>query len=538
MSDFICGLASMAGVDVDWCKGVVQGKKIDTPVGAACSSSPTGPILLDVVEDDSGRADASQDAKGDISFWDFFVKPEVEDVGEDGGGIDLQTQDTEVANEEIFQPPLPNYQESYYAYVTPGVIKGVYISDLDNDGFDEIILDDGGAPWFTIPDKLFVFGYDANSFLKQLWNKQLSEDNTYTTSPIIGDFNQDGIKEISQSVRFKGLLRFLHNGDESPFPNLPSEDFANFYSFLPRTLMAKDLTGDGVPEIVATGDNMQLYVLQNTGAFYPGWPQPLKGTKEQIQIGDMNQDGKPEIVTSDEDEMYYWDLNGQLAGEYQVNHSWLSSLFFVGNLDDDPASLEVVRYDEETVSDMYGKCSVYSSSGELLANWPTQGEYPWLMALADLNNDGKDEIIYRSRTNDLGYLYAATFDGQNLPGWPVAAPEGQEFKGYYSTNIKVAPLINGGEKFVLAGTAAMSCFSDNAPQSAFMPRVLVIKQDGQKLFQLDILLPNALTCDYSFVHLDTGDINNNGKIDLCASVFDDGKGSSIKIWEFNSVPEM
>jgi len=79
MSDFICGLASMAGVDVDWCKGVVQGKKIDTPVGAACTSSPTGPIYVDA---DVQRPEIKEVKVPPLDIWDAEISypPEVSEV--------------------------------------------------------------------------------------------------------------------------------------------------------------------------------------------------------------------------------------------------------------------------------------------------------------------------------------------------------------------------------------------------------------------------------------------------------------------------
>jgi len=76
---------------------------------------------------------------------------------------------------------------------------------------------------------------------------------------------------------------------------------------------------------------------------------------------------------------------------------------------------------------------VLNCNGDLLENWPvdlggTPGEYP---SLGDINNDGNLEIIskYFNSAQNLHKMYAISFNGNVLSGWPVIEGEGKSI--YY-----------------------------------------------------------------------------------------------------------
>lgn len=123
------------------------------------------------------------------------------------------------------------------------------------------------------------------------------------------DFNSDGKTDIATANQGSSSIQVLVN-------NTPASGIGNVSFSYPSPLLINantvlitcgDLNGDGKPDMVLSesGDRDRIFVLQNTtvgtGAPTFGAPKIIRLTGEKIhrtKIGDLDGDGKPEIVVS------------------------------------------------------------------------------------------------------------------------------------------------------------------------------------------------------------------------------------------------
>ncbi|HKW14780.1 MAG TPA: C25 family cysteine peptidase [Candidatus Krumholzibacteria bacterium] len=144
--------------------------------------------------------------------------------------------------------------------------------------------------------------------------------------------------------------------------------------------------------------SQQVFCFHGDGTVMPGWPKPtIDFVRAGICIGDIDGDGQPEIVAVDQKEnLYAWHKNGTE----------------VIDGDNNPATNGVFKH------------------------LPDNGQWQYQMpALADIDNDGKQEIIIA--TQDMK-LYVFNETGGNEPGWPVTLPN------YAGGGIAVGDIDNNG----------------------------------------------------------------------------------------------
>jgi len=203
-----------------------------------------------------------------------------------------------------------------------------------------------------------------------------SSQNTAT----IGDIDGDGTLEVV--VGNDKLYVWRYNGQEY----VDGDSLALTYGVF--TTIGDDFVGpaavadiDGVHghEIIAAArTSQQVYVFNYTGAVLPGWPQStLYPVQAAMSVGDLDGDGDLEIVAADEDGyIYAWHGDGSEFRDGDAD-SLTTGVFY--RLPDTPW----IHYQSP--------------------------------ALADLDNDGGDEILIGGQ--DLKF-YVFESDGSNFPGWP------------------------------------------------------------------------------------------------------------------------
>ena len=168
------------------------------------------------------------------------------------------------------------------------------------------------------------------------------------------------------------------------FPSLPT-------TFYDTVVTLADLTGDGVPEILALasgpgGDSDLLYAWTSTGALVSGnFPVAVAGTN--------------------------W------ASGFTVNANRLLPL-----LSKDGHSELLVAARTSSTSFCLKK---YAADGKPVA-WPTRTFNGYLsqMASGDVDGDGRREIVVCYWDGTYGFIEVLSPDGVTLPGWPVRFPSG------------------------------------------------------------------------------------------------------------------
>ncbi len=138
-----------------------------------------------------------------------------------------------------------------------------------------------------------------------------------------------------------------------------------------------DIDGDGLKEFVAsTWDSLRLYAFDRNGGMKPGFPVVAAESFSAVAIDDIDGDGKKEMAF------------GTNSGRFYVVR-WNGTDFFDG--DANPATIGVFKTGLGTFS--YGS-----------------------PAIADLDGDGKKEIVYGESS---GLLHAWRNNATEMPGFPV-----------------------------------------------------------------------------------------------------------------------
>lgn len=124
-----------------------------------------------------------------------------------------------------------------------------------------------------------------------------------TSSPVVGDMNNDGKDEIVVGLTYSsnifpdnslgGLYAFDRNGNI--LPGWPVEKGWNFWS----TPALADVNGDGYLEISASRLGFQTYLFRYDGTVMNGWPQTTGWNDYYGSVmGDINADSKVDVVTT------------------------------------------------------------------------------------------------------------------------------------------------------------------------------------------------------------------------------------------------
>ena len=237
----------------------------------------------------------------------------------------------------------------------------------------------------------------------------------------LGDFGQVQVEEVELTPE---ELQHLVVRDEVVYQQLanwPKKIVAhpNFKSF--RGVTLADITGDGRDEILMASWN-QLFVFNGEAQLV--WSLTLTGTATYPpSVADVTGNGQPEIVqltggVPNNGRAYVISKDGNILPGWPVsiNNNWLLSSPVLADLDSS-GQMEII-FGVRTVNQIH----VLKADGTPFnEHWPvTLSSIPaFTPSVGDINNDGQLNIIAGASN---GTLYAFDLNGQNIEGFPVAAP--------------------------------------------------------------------------------------------------------------------
>jgi len=243
----------------------------------------------------------------------------------------------------------------------------------------------------------------------------------------------------------------------NPFPQLTGFPVASFGGFNASPRVA-DLNQDGVNEIITASNDGTVYVLNQDGSNFPGWPINLVGTQpiDDIlilappAIADMDMDGDLEIIIADQ--FADAELNNphdpgqgtkvRYIGRVHVfnyDGTYLPGNwpFITGTPFTDPPTQKGFK-SGPTIADIAGDdhyeivignygdtVFAFDYTGTAVPGWPRNvGTDVFASAAAfDYNKDGKDEIVIAVKDDkeplDSGALYLFNGDGSIMPAFPI-----------------------------------------------------------------------------------------------------------------------
>jgi len=285
-----------------------------------------------------------------------------------------------------FQPAVPYTAGSYPSFVAVG--------DFNGDGNPDLAVENFGG-------SISVFtGTGTGSFS--------AATNYSVTSPagiVVADFNGDGKPDIATADYFGGKVRILINNGSGAFPT--NMEFAAGSG--PVFIAVGDFNGDGKPDlVVASSGSNQINVLLNTttgGALSFAAPIPYTvGTAPFfVDVADVNGDGKPDLITANSSSNDVSVLLGKGDGTFAPATNFAAgtapSSVAVGDFNGDgKADLAVTNYGPSTVSILLGN-GTGTIGGFQLTNTVNVGTNPNSIAAADLNSDGKLDLVTANYTD-------------------------------------------------------------------------------------------------------------------------------------------
>ena len=226
-----------------------------------------------------------------------------------------------------------------------------------------------------------------------------------------------------------------------------------------------DLNQDGVFEIVyAAGHSVNAYNIDGTQA--PGWPKDISPYYIEWvpSVGDIDGDGQDEIVavgfTSQSDgNIFAWHKGGNAVTGFPINHGYSNDPPVLADLDQD-GKMEII-----VTKRIYplGQICIYRGDGTVYPGWPKDLNHvpASSAAVGDIDGDGQPEIIAESYLA----LYAWKKNGDSIPGFPFILPNGDV--NSYSAPV-LADLDGDGFREIIFGTHNLSISGT----------VYILKKDG------------------------------------------------------------
>jgi subtilisin family serine protease len=189
-------------------------------------------------------------------------------------------------------------------------------------------------------------------------------------------------------------------------------------------LAVADLDGDAVKEILV-GSGTEVVVLEPDGSVRPGWPQSvglgLAVTQASPLVADVVGDAAPEVIATNRADIFVWSTDGVLLPGFPRHVDGGSNWIHAGDLDGDGK--------DEILCSGFGHSQAFFGDGRPVPGWDfAVSVSDRSFAVADVLGDSRVEVA----------MYNSFFGGQIarntlalrgpdlalLPGWPRSTPIG------------------------------------------------------------------------------------------------------------------
>jgi hypothetical protein len=257
--------------------------------------------------------------------------------------------------------------------------------------------------------------------IKGGWGRQPFAGGDLCTTPLVADFDGDGLEEIFVADYLGKAC--LYDPDGVPMAGWPVEIGQEMMIGAPA---AADLDGDGDLEVVwPTKFTLEAY--HHTGRPVKGWPRVSPGTDQTypaslLALADLAGDGDIQIIAGwwrrVDDETYasllaVYESDGTFAPGWPVQFAgYMNGGFAIGDVDGDGRA--------EIACSIWGQGHyILRSDGTFYPGWPV----PWhdqssgtymTPAFGDFDGDGETEVFFGENTE----IHVFELDGTRLPGWP------------------------------------------------------------------------------------------------------------------------
>jgi hypothetical protein len=280
-------------------------------------------------------------------------------------------------------------------------LSDVQLADLDGDGRTEVIVasQDGNV-------------YCLNNLGREKWVVD-TDGKILVSAPEIADVDGGGKFDVFVGSK-SGMVSRIDDGG-----HLVWEIKMN--SSVSAAVVAADLDGDGIKEIIAKDDGGQVKVLGITGATQNGWPQDTAANLTwpfNLDANDVNGDGIKEIFTTTPDKKFImWDMTGRKISEFPLSDGAHTAPVL--------ADLNGDGKDEFVIGQADGTISVVDRNGSPLPGWPHKTGHAiyHVPRIIDIDGNGTLDLVFtawnpKGINEQAGYIMALSRDGTALAGYP------------------------------------------------------------------------------------------------------------------------
>jgi hypothetical protein len=324
------------------------------------------------------------------------------------------------------------------------------------------------------------------------------------------DFNGDGIIDLvvaNRGSRTVSVLLGQGGGTFQPAVAFPM-------SFQPNGLAVADLNRDGAPDVVVTNHsdgNLSVFLNKSgpvqEGEFADAGQFPAGFEPGFITVGDVNRDGRLDLVVTNlrgnSVSVLLGNADGSFAPACHYATGKAPAAAVLGDLNGDGKLDLVVANSADTKEHFRGSVCVLMGNGDGTfqeAIHYQAGPHPSFVALADLDRDGKLDLIVVNGFHQPGSLSVFRGKGDGTFHDPVHYP-----LGVHPGSLVVADFDGDGklDLVVVNGTSATLSY---------------LRGKGDGTFQKATSIPTR-RIPHTVV---AGDFNGDGKMDLAVSIHTDG----------------
>jgi hypothetical protein len=395
----------------------------------------------------------------------------------------------------------------------PDVVK---ISDMNNDGLNDVILGTNKNPYYVYPNDYSIMIFTQNSFGRLNppvnYSFYIPEFNNYTfleqiLSLDVGDLNQDGLKDLI--IGYGDRYGIYYQTKSGTLDKVKTFYLGNWE--LVESVRIGDVNSDGINEIIILSyTSLRILTQEANGSFKTKIINKINGEPNrcnEMEIADVNNDGRNDIITSSAGAWklitYLQTKDGEISSNRIITYvdHWVND-FCVGDLNGDNKKDIAFTKSENTNPKIR---ILYQNQSDTLFNHYIEipaYDLPDCLQIADLNNDGVNEII----TIHAGWLKMSIYTSKNK-----VFSDYQSFDIPYATNydkegIIVGDINNDGLKDIV--------ISDYNHGIIIFYNKSSVSNSNEEIIAENIIYPNP-TSDYIYLN----------KVDY--------KYESVEIYNFN-----
>lgn len=280
--------------------------------------------------------------------------------------------------------------------------------DVNGDGFADVVVACGaccGDRHHPTGGHLVVLLGDGRGGMRD------AEGSPYKIGPTarkaaLGDLDGNGSLDIAVAEHDSNAITVFTNDGKGRFTALASRPEVAPASVRPHThaVAISDVNGDGRSDLIATAANagaIAVMLGDGKGGFAHATGSPMRVGRhpyDSISIGDLNGDGKPDIVTPDMHGNAVVALLGTGAGTFThapgspVSVENRPGYVAIGDVNGDGKLDAVASHDDYGILDIL----IGDGTGRLTAapGSPIRATVPiWGVAIADMNGDRQPDIV-------------------------------------------------------------------------------------------------------------------------------------------------